>query len=1176
MNIRPKNMILYAETGVKFSQNNLGGANWRQQVFENYRQHLLDQLAKYGNVDDYGNWLNEMQSRHAQIYNLAGKNFENTAYKNNLVGQYQHDYRGSGRFGKIKINNEDKYNFNIGIQPNQFSRYIISNPPKRTSGDFLRTGHEYDPDNLYSAITDDRRLLGRKGDWDDTNAFNEFNSQLNKHGWEMYLDKDNYYKLRRTDPLLNLKPIKPMSITPPDQKLQIPDTLIKNEIEVGVGDGDKEEKTVGFDWNKIKGSLQKSIPGIIEGVRLVGNHIANEKIYDEALKGIRPDLMQSYNTYRQVVGDEATKQAYYRRAIQGQTRAARPFTSDADKQMAYQFEAKRVGDELKAQGDLADNQRIRETSEQSSQHLDANRQRATEVANANNKAINYANSLKHNLLAQKHAAQWSSVDNYLQGLANEYKANNERNKQWNLQAWLLQREGEIENDVQLADLRKQFDIAAAKPQNQKLDSFGYKVVNYDSDEIRDLVQKIKNRNRELQFETFQQRRVLFGKSGTKVTVKRKKKNDLLYKSTRDTVEHFRKISKMSSDAQNRKRIKIDKLAPYPKGTKKYQQGGLAPFLVYKPTILGGETTTTTQTDSSSGKSSKSGSSTDQEIDLLKDLFKNLAVEGLPSDTNIIYSSMMELMNRRKLFGNSLSSSDIESMYIHQLEKINTIKYNKAQFDKVSEIVHNKNADSEIAIDSLGRIAVQNLENKEVEYKRLEDLEKGKYVPLTNKQLLDLRAISPNMAFDSGQALQTAANATSMQEIAKFLKEQLPSIESSESVIEGYTKRESNNIKEGLRQLLYDAPSGDYKYTVTDKNNSEQIKSALEYLKNVLPNNMKNYLEIKSGGRNPDKLIVDLLSSKFESTQKTEFQAVTGKASNGTNGTGSDKSNLELNYALKLLNGIGDPKLESFGIGNNNSFQALGRASVIANTSEGEQSFGADFSYNEIYKSGVGKILNLDNACFGDVPINKAMKDSIIVDNDKIVGVDLPYTRDKNGRIIPDFRMLNRIEEADKEVMKQNLNPENPADIDKINQIYANKNLPIKYNSSNKLSGNYMRFAVIQATANEDVFLSKDGLSSNRTLTLVTDDNEIEKYKRLMGEITKDKKYSLSRSGMFNFGNKDIYKGSIFIPITGDITDAALAGGASKMTTGMSTNQEVLRSAWNTRNYIAPPEQNISK
>jgi len=31
----------------------------------------------------------------------------------------------------------------------------------------------------------------------------------------------------------------------------------------------------------------------------------------------------------------------------------------------------------------------------------------------------------------------------------------------------------------------------------------------------------------------------------------------------------------------------------------------------------------------------------------------------------------------------------------------------------------------------------------------------------------------------------------------------------------------------------------------------------------------------------------------------------------------------------------------------------------------------------------------------------------------------------------------------------------------------------------------------------------------------------------------------------------VYKGSIFIPITGDITDAALSGGGSKIKTGMT-------------------------
>jgi len=45
-----------------------------------------------------------------------------------------------------------------------------------------------------------------------------------------------------------------------------------------------------------------------------------------------------------------------------------------------------------------------------------------------------------------------------------------------------------------------------------------------------------------------------------------------------------------------------------------------------------------------------------------------------------------------------------------------------------------------------------------------------------------------------------------------------------------------------------------------------------------------------------------------------------------------------------------------------------------------------------------------------------MKDAIIVDNSKIVGVDLPYTKDSSGRIIPNFKMLEEIEKADKEAL----------------------------------------------------------------------------------------------------------------------------------------------------------------
>jgi hypothetical protein len=63
--------------------------------------------------------------------------------------------------------------------------------------------------------------------------------------------------------------------------------------------------------------------------------------------------------------------------------------------MAYQYEAKRIGDELRAQGDIADNQEIRRTSDESNQHQWANKQRLSENANYNTTEINKAYAARH-------------------------------------------------------------------------------------------------------------------------------------------------------------------------------------------------------------------------------------------------------------------------------------------------------------------------------------------------------------------------------------------------------------------------------------------------------------------------------------------------------------------------------------------------------------------------------------------------------------------------------------------------------------------------------------------------------------------------------------------------------------------------------------------------------------
>ena len=56
---------------------------------------------------------------------------------------------------------------------------------------------------------------------------------------------------------------------------------------------------------------------------------------------------------------------------------------------------------------------------------------------------------------------------------------------------------------------------------------------------------------------------------------------------------------------------------------------------------------------------------------------------------------------------------------------------------------------------------------------------------------------------------------------------------------------------------------------------------------------------------------------------------------------------------------------------------------------------------------------------------------------------------------------------------------------------------------------------------------------------------------------------MDRDGLFT-GNKDIYKGSIFIPIIGDLTDAISGSKTGKLT---ENNYDDYRNKYNTKNYV---------
>ena len=1107
MNIRPKNAILFAQTGVKFSQNNLGGANWRQQVFNNYRQHLLDQLASYGQDDNYGYWLNDMQSRHAQIYDMANKSgdWQKTAYKNDLVGQYQHDYKGDQRFGTYNPGNNYQTDFNqLGIvKAQEQNRYDISGP-RRTSGDY--GNHDFQVDNLYSAITDDRRLLGRKGDWDEnSNEFKTWQKDLNSRGWETYLDTtDNYYKIRRLKDSLN---------APPSDTTQQ-----QNQKQNGVQVGAKDDTPNDF-WSRLQTGFKNIAPDLLDALRLAGNMHNNERVYNESMKAIIPNLQQSYHTYRQVVGDEATKQAYYRRAVQGQTKAGQPFTSDADRQMAYMQEARRIGDELRAQGDLADNQRIRETSAEAAAHADANIERDTTIANQNITELNKAAAAKHQLTAQKYSADWTNIDQYLLGWQARLQQKKARQDAIEDQIKTLQMQDNLVNDPGIKAAYDNLEAEAKKlyPDGEP---------NWFDPRLQDARNKLSSARRQAYIKQYS---LLYGKQGTKIT-KKDTTNKYLYRTSRDIVEHFRRMSKMTDDSRIRTMPKAAKMPSHPK--KKLQLGGIAPFTVYRPLGVGGETTTqVSQSTDGTSKSTKDTTAKDK-LDMIKEMFKAVQSTGLPVDVNVVYRDLNNLFSRAQAFGEELSSDDIATIYLQSMQKISNLKYSKENYDKAMAVATSNESLNEFAVDASGNYVVQDKDANLTFAKSLSEIKEKGLNPITNQQLLNLRAYSPNMAFQRGDSLITNIinNGMGINKIGAQIKALAGSLGSTEGKLEGISQVESGKVKAGL-QILAGAPDGYYKITTETKSQKEQVNAALSYIENMLSPAQRAILD-SHGGTKP--LIQAFLTSQQDATENITISPLTGKASDKDNSKEGSEG-LKLDAATALITGKGYKAEIELNPGSNYAIKTLGRFSEFQKKSG--ENMGAGTTMQEATESTIKGNLDWNKATIGGSRIIPTAYNQIILNNGEVAGIDLPV--DPSNPDIPNFEMLKQLENLDKQLKLNNIE-DSEQNWKKVNEICDKIGIPHKYDSTGKFNQTqWKRFAAFQVTTpdtalvNKNVILDMVGIASKEERDL---------YNNFIQNKTNNKNFELSDT-FLGFGHRDeLYKGTVFVPIKESIVASAISGG----------------------------------
>lgn len=349
--------IIKAQSGIKTGVKVNPKTTWFDAVWSQNVNHILRGLSD----NNYYTWLNSMQDKHGDLHKNAGTNFQTTPYNDKSVGDYQNLYK-TGYNGEWKDNNIG-YN-SLGIMHAQnLGRYDLYGNTKRTSGDWnIDANNRYKTDSSYSQITDDRRLLGRKGDFTDEQLASVTEAFKNK-GYNFALGKNDYYYLS------------PIEKSEQNQNTPKKDGSVTNP--------DIGKKSI-FDKGKEYLAKLTSNPGNLYNAVETGKYLLANKATNDIFKIKAPNYVISpkYTSY-QVMDNLAQQNAYHNRAAETMNQTSRPLTSSGQLQTAAQQESMNNANKLYLQGNAERNTWLEGQKQQSYKAGLYNMESAVDTANAN-------------------------------------------------------------------------------------------------------------------------------------------------------------------------------------------------------------------------------------------------------------------------------------------------------------------------------------------------------------------------------------------------------------------------------------------------------------------------------------------------------------------------------------------------------------------------------------------------------------------------------------------------------------------------------------------------------------------------------------------------------------------------------------------------------------------------
>ena len=574
---------------------------------------------------------------------------------------------------------------------------------------------------------------------------------------------------------------------------------------------------------------------------------------------------------------------------------------------------------------------------------------------------------------------------------------------------------------------------------------------------------------------------------------------------------------------------------------KFQQGGstIPPLVSYQPAMITNSGASGTASTVGSSKSSEESSDlTDK--DLLKMLEK---LDGLPNDMQALTKVLQDFYIDQQ-YSPFPNTANIASRYLQALLMMKDANFNKKQYDNAFNTIVNNGGINELAINERGQLICVNKDG-DFKYLKPEQLaQTSDYQPVTNSELLRLRAYNPELVYDN-KILGVVSNGIGINSVIKYIKDSISNLGTTDISQQGYISTQQGQIITGIQTLTkaiqtasqngikFDGTTQDlYQYKIINKTQKEQADAALKYIYTTLPENAKTLLKMRTdSGTDQDaqKLIATIISSQIDYTNQYDIELKAGKtaqkASKDTSGT-KDATEQETSFLSNIQQSIGG-STQGMTIDTGTGIQMTVEGSYYPQVTKPNGDAITDTSMSQMLADShlMSLIKNNKSITYGDQKITPEQLKNITYNNTGVLRANLPIKPD--GTVNLD--LLVQYQQAEAE-MNATSDPQKRGEILK------------KHGLSDLLKSNgtpdekkFGAFIVAEGYTTE-----RNGIKKSDFVKYIKDpsDEQIDLIKRSLTTGTgKDKQTpEIDTFSYFNpldyiFGVDDIFKAAVYIPIS---------------------------------------------